>query len=408
MHPNIGTTYLRTMPKDLRRRLAVKTAVRSLGIIKDSVFLNHLLCLQWIVKEISAQTFVSKLAVEALKVSVLPRAAFFSELMAYAIFLNKPLESQASELSPLIGSNNSGHAIELDAFFKNLNYGFSRNAEPDINTRRQSAEEVFNCHNFYASAICKSVKEEIYSPDMIAKQRLYQGHPDDNLLFIFTGSESLQVETFIDTIDSLSVSSDASPIYGKMDAPVAVKGIFKGYLLYHLSKRLIFVCLSRLIIQSAERNFKNVSSFSGGYPQLNHLFSYHSPFMDCQKFFLTNISKHLDFQFFFSQNPFKSHVLILKNFKPFGIIRGHAFEFLFPFVKGASTDRILTAYLGYGITGEFSFRENLYDPLNRILCLFHNLHPFLGLYPYFRCSKKRGAGQQGARDILEDLNLRNY
>ncbi len=140
MRPNIGTTYLRIIPKNLRRRSVVKTAVRSLGIIEDSVLLYHLLCLLWIFKEISTEALIPKLAVEAFKVAVLPRTAFFGELVAYAIFLNKLLKSQASELSPLICSDYSGNTVKPDAIFKYFNHDFSRNTEPTIKIKETGSD----------------------------------------------------------------------------------------------------------------------------------------------------------------------------------------------------------------------------------------------------------------------------
>jgi len=62
--------------------------------------------------------------------------------------------------------------------------------------------------------------------------------------------------------------------------------------------------------------------------------------------FFNNVSEHLYFEFFFGKNSFKPDVFVLKDFEPFGFVRGHAFEFLFPFLKGASRNGILTTYLG--------------------------------------------------------------
>jgi len=287
MRPNIGTTYLRIMPKNLRRRFYAKAAEGPFGIIEYSVLLYHLLCLRWIFKEISTEAFIPKLAIKAFKAAVLPRTAFFGKFMAYAIFLNKLPKSQASELRTLICSDDSGNAIKPDAIFKYFHHGFSRNTELAINAQRKPAEEILYSHDLNASAVHKGVKEEINRPDMIAIQRLCQRHLHSNQLFVSTGSVSLQVEVFIDAIDFFAVSRDASPVYRNMNAPVAVKGVLKSYFLYYLGKGLIMVGFERAIIQSADWHFNNVSSFSCGYTKLNHLFSYHSPFMNGQKFFLT-------------------------------------------------------------------------------------------------------------------------
>lgn len=263
MHPNIGTTYLRIIPEDLQRYFAVKTTVRPFSIIEYPVLFYHLLRLRWIFKEISIEAFISKLVVKAFKITILPGAAFFSEFVAYTVFLNKLLEGQASKLRPLVCSYDSCNAIEPDTFLKDFYNQLSRNTETSVNAQRKPAEDVLNSHDLNAPAICKGIKEEIYSPDMIAKQRLCQRHLHDNPFFILAWSVSLQTEAFIDTIDPFMVGMDALPVYSKMDTPVALKGVFKGYLLYHLSKSLVSFCFSGLIIQTRDPLLMDVCKSEG-------------------------------------------------------------------------------------------------------------------------------------------------
>lgn len=117
MHPNFGTSYLRIL-KDLQRSFASKTTMRSLSIIKDSIFLYHLLCLGWIFKKVSTQAFVSEFAMKAFKVTVLPGATFLSEFMAYTLFLDKLLEANTPEFRSLVCSDNSWQTIKPHASFK--------------------------------------------------------------------------------------------------------------------------------------------------------------------------------------------------------------------------------------------------------------------------------------------------
>ena len=84
--------------------------MRPLAIVELSVFFYHLPCLAMIVKEVSVKTLISELAFETRKVSILPGTAFFRELMAYAVFLQKLLKSFASEFRTLIASDDSGYA----------------------------------------------------------------------------------------------------------------------------------------------------------------------------------------------------------------------------------------------------------------------------------------------------------
>gem|GEM_PF-5658520 len=108
-----------------------------------------------IFKEISAKAFVSKLAIEAFESGILPRAAFFSKLVAYAMFLNELFKGEASELRTLISSDNSGDTTESEAFLNDFYNHLSGNAKTYLNTQREPAEEVFNRHYFNISAVCK-------------------------------------------------------------------------------------------------------------------------------------------------------------------------------------------------------------------------------------------------------------
>jgi len=211
MHPNIGITYLCIIPEDLQRSFAVKTTVRPFSIIEHPVLFYHLLCLRWTFKEASIETFISKFAIKAFKAAILPRAAFLSKFMAYTIFLNKLLESQTSKLRSLVCSYDPWDTVEPDTFFKDFDNQPGRNTESGLNAQRKPAEDVLNSHDLNVPAICKGIKEEIYSPDMIAKQRFCQRqrHLHDNPFFILGWSVSLQAEAFIDTIDLFMVSMDA-------------------------------------------------------------------------------------------------------------------------------------------------------------------------------------------------------
>jgi hypothetical protein len=285
MLPNLGTTYLRIAPKDLRRGFAVKTAMRPFGIIENSVFLYHLLCLGKVVKEISVKAFISELAVEALKTAVLPRAAFFSELMANSVLLNEFLKNIASELRPLVGSDDFGSPVDSEEFLKNLYNLFCGHAELDFDGGTEPAEEIFNSHKLEGSAVCKVVKDEIQGPDMHARQGVCQRRCCYSQLFVLPGLLLLKVKALIDAIDFLEINGKAELVYGIMDSSVAVKSVGKRNIPDSQGKDRVFFIPDGSVIQCADRTFEKLSGFSCCNAKLNHLMSNHSPFVDGQKFF---------------------------------------------------------------------------------------------------------------------------
>ncbi len=97
------------------------------------------------------------------------------QLVAYAVFLDELLKKETCKLRSLVCSDNPGDAIETDAFFKGFYNQRSRNTKTNLNAQRESAEEVFNCHNLNASDGSQGIKEEIYGPDMIAKLSSLRG-----------------------------------------------------------------------------------------------------------------------------------------------------------------------------------------------------------------------------------------
>lgn len=286
MHPVFGTSYLRTI-KDLGRRFAVKAAMRSFGIIELSVFYYHLLCLRNVLKEISVKAFVSELSVEAFKVAILPGTAFLNKLMAYAVLLQKLLESQASEFRSLIGSDDFGNSTEPDTCLKDFDYDLSRDAELGVNTGRKPAEDIFNGYKFSESAVCKPIKEEIYCPDMVWIFWFGQRHLGHRHFFVFTGPLSLQIKAFVNPIDSFMVDSIAAFTESEMDSAVAVESVFKGDFLNQPGYSIVLISLQRVVIQRAERNTEEKTCSFCFDSLLDHMSGNHSPFMNGQKFFLT-------------------------------------------------------------------------------------------------------------------------
>lgn len=275
------------MLEDLRRRFAFKATARSFDIIEDSVPFYHLLCLQQIFKEISVKAFISKLAVEALQIPVLPRTAFFGKFMAYAIFLNKLLESQTPELSVLISSDNSGHSMHIETFFQDKNQSLSGDIDLNINTQGKPAKEVFYGHTFYKPAVTKGIKDKIYSPYMIDIQRLCQRRFSYWQLSVFSGSLSLQIKASINTINLFMIYRNTRFAYRLMYSSLAIEGMAKDNLLHQRRQCIVIISIIRAIIQSAEGDFHEAASPFCFDSKLNHLLRYHSPFVDDQKFFLT-------------------------------------------------------------------------------------------------------------------------
>ncbi len=286
MNPVSGTTYL-LIPKDLRRGSPVKAAMRPFGIIELSVFFYHLLCLRNILKKISVKALIPKFTIETFEIAVLPGTALFDKLMAYAMLLQEFLENSASEFRPLIASDDSGHAEDSDTFFQNFHSPFCRNIELAVNARRESAEEILHSHEFNTPAVCKVIEEEIHSPNMIGIPRFDQRQLDYSQFFILARPVSLQIETSIDSVELFVIDVQAELVNNMENSSITVKSIFKGNLSNHLSYGGILLSLRRTVIQGTDRNIEK-KSCSFNFDSLpDHLFSYHSPFIKGQKFFLT-------------------------------------------------------------------------------------------------------------------------
>lgn len=117
-----------------------------------------------------------------------------------------------------------------DTFFQNFNNPFCRNTELAVNARRKSAEEVLNGHEFDMSALCKGVKKEIHSPNMIRILRFGQRQLNYCHFLVLARSVPLQVKASVDSVNPLVINM--------MNSSVAVKGVFKGDLPNHLSMSL--------------------------------------------------------------------------------------------------------------------------------------------------------------------------
>jgi hypothetical protein len=285
MSPVSGTTYLLNIPKDLRRSSSVKAAMRSLGIIELSVFFYHLLCLEKIFKEISVKALISKFTIKTFKVAVLPGTALFDKFMAYAMLLQKLLESPTSEFRSLIASDDSGCAEDPDAFFQNFHNHFCGNTELAVNARRKSAEEVLHSHEFNAFAVCKGVKKEIYSPDMIRILSFGQGQLNYSQFFVLAGTVSLQVKTSVNSVELFVIDVNTALINNVKNSSVAVKGVFKGNLLNNLSQVTVLPRLQRIVVQGTDWNTEKKTCSFNFNSLLYHFFSYHSPFIKNQNFF---------------------------------------------------------------------------------------------------------------------------
>lgn len=287
MNPVSGTTYLQNIPKDLRRGFPIKAAMWPFGIIELSVFFYHLLCLEKIFKEISIKTLISELAVEAFNIAVLPGTALFDKFMAYAVLLQKLLKSSTSEFRPLIASDDPRCAKDQDAFLQNFHNPSCGNAELTVNARRKSAEEILYGHEFNAPAVCKGIKEEIYGPDMISISGFGQRQLNYSELLIFARSVSLQIKASVDSVELLVIDMNTSLVNNIENPSIAVKGVFKSYLTNHLSHFIVLLRLQRVVIQGTERNAQEKTHPFNFDSMPYHFFSYYSPFIKGQKFFLT-------------------------------------------------------------------------------------------------------------------------
>lgn len=285
MHPITGTTYLRLRPVELSRGHTVKAAMRPFHIIEFYVFCYHLLCLRNILEDISVKAFISELAVEALQVAVLPGAGLFNKFMAYTLLLQELLEGQAPELSALIGSDDSGYSKKTDTFFEDLDGNSGRDTEVNINAGAEATEDILNSYEFYESAACKTVKEEIHGPDMIWISRLGQWSPGHGNSFVFTRFLPLQIKTFVDSVDFFVIDADTLPVHGKMDPSVAVESVFEGDLLDHFGNGDVLLILQRVVIQGTGRDTEEETCSFHFNALFYHFSGYHSPFMNGQKFF---------------------------------------------------------------------------------------------------------------------------
>lgn len=287
MNPVSGTTYLLSFSKDLRRRSSFKAAVRPVGIIELSVLFYQLLCLRSILKEISVKAFISELSVETFEVAVLPRTGLCSKFMAYAVLLQKLLEGFASEFGTLIASDDFGCAVDSDASFQNFHSPFSRDTEVAVNAQRKSAKNVLDSHEFDPSAIREVIKKEIYSPNMVRIPRFGLRRRRYSRFFILARPVSLQVEAPIDSVEPLMIDADTPLMKNIENSPIAVKGVFESDLLNNPCQLAVPLRLQRVVVQGTDWDAEKFSCSFDFYSSLDHLFSYYSPFVRCQEFFLT-------------------------------------------------------------------------------------------------------------------------
>lgn len=74
-----------------------------------------------------------------------------------------------------------------------------------VNTGRKPAEDIFNGYKLNESAVCKLIKKEIYSPDMVWIFWFGQCHLGHGHFFVFPRPLSLQIKAFVNPIDSFMV-----------------------------------------------------------------------------------------------------------------------------------------------------------------------------------------------------------